>query len=97
MSFGGHVSGMISSLKNNSAMLNRLKERRDYAMAHHAEKKIKEKLQDKEYDPKMIAKLKEEAIQEYKAEKLRHRLIVLFVLSISGFVFVWVLSLFKVI
>lgn len=58
---------------------------------------MKEKLKDKEYDPKVVAKIREEAIKEYQFEKLKHRLIVLFVLSLSGFVFTWILSLFGVI
>lgn len=59
MSFGGSVWAMITSLKNNRQLLTSLRNRRRYAMQHHAEpKKIQKSKDRKAIDPKIIEEIK---------------------------------------
>jgi ABC-type microcin C transport system permease subunit YejB len=60
MSFGGSVSAMITSLKNNRQLLTSLRNRRRYAMQHHTEPKKFQKSKDrKAIDPKLLKKLRQ--------------------------------------
>jgi len=97
MSFGGHVFAMINSLKNNRRILSPLKERRKYAMEHHAEEKVREKLKDTPRDPKVVAQIREEAIREYKAELRIQKVIILGIIILAIITFSYLFSFITVI
>lgn len=97
MSFGGHVSTMISSLRNNRRLLSPLKQRRKYAMEHHAEEKVREKLKDQVRDPRMVAKIREEAIREFKAELRIQKVIILGIIILAIITFSYLFSFLSVI
>jgi len=97
MSWGGSVAAMISSLKNNRLALSSNRERRKRAMAHHAEKKIRENLKDKEYDPKIIQQIREEAEIEFKAELRIQKVVILGIIMAAIIFFSWLFSFLKVV
>lgn len=87
MSFGGHISAMISSLRNNRELLKRLKERRSYAYNHGMEAKKRKYLKIKSYPQKIIESIKNKSRKEYLFEVKRERIIIFSIVVFGLIVF----------
>lgn len=87
MSFGGHISAMISSLRNNRELLKRLKERRDYAYNHGMEAKKRKHLKTKPYPQKIIESIRNKSRKEYLYEIKRERILIFSVIVLGLIVF----------
>lgn len=90
---GGFIAGMANSLKNNRQLLRTNKDRRKYAMEHHAEKKVHSPLKRPRIDPlklrKLVNKIRSQAHEDHK----KQRLVLIFILFITmlffGFLYVF--------
>lgn len=89
---GGFIAGMASSIKNNRQLLRANKDRRKYAMEHHAEDKIHAPLKRPKVNPFKLRKLRARIRTEANKDHKKQRMVLIFIsiIALAFFVFLFI-------
>jgi hypothetical protein len=90
MSFGGSVSAMISSIKNNTRSKRKTYFDRDNSNSRKGLNSKRNKLLDKKASPELLAKIKSEMIEESRRTKIKNRIIIILSILVTILIFLFI-------